>query len=228
MTKQNATAEIGRCPWAKGEQYVAYHDSEWGVPVHDDRLLFEFLILEGAQAGLSWSTILKKRDNYRTAFDHFDPAVVARYGARKRTALLNDEGIVRNSASVQRIRHVRRIHLAIRRGPSPAERLAEHERSPCTHSGVRRHEQRPQTARLQFRRQHHLLRLHAGRRLGERPPGRMLPAPPTAENTARHKIVERICNPFRYGFSRPNSIGIRRRYKMPLFKTASASAGVNT
>jgi DNA-3-methyladenine glycosylase I len=100
MTKQNATAEIGRCPWAKGEQYVAYHDSEWGVPVHDDRLLFEFLILEGAQAGLSWSTILKKRDNYRTAFDHFDPAVVARYGARKRTALLNDEGIVRNRLKI--------------------------------------------------------------------------------------------------------------------------------
>ena len=65
-----------RCPWAKTDLYVHYHDAEWGVPVHDDRLLFEFLILEGAQAGLSWETILKKRQNYRQAFDHFDPAEV--------------------------------------------------------------------------------------------------------------------------------------------------------
>ena len=66
-----------RCPWAKTDLYVKYHDAEWGVPVHDDRLLFEFLILEGAQAGLSWETILKKRANYREAFNHFEPAVVA-------------------------------------------------------------------------------------------------------------------------------------------------------
>ena len=90
-----------RCPWAKGEQYVAYHDREWGVPVHNDRLLFEFLILEGAQAGLSWETILKKRDTYRAAFDGFDPAVVARYGKRKREALLKNPGIVRNWLKVE-------------------------------------------------------------------------------------------------------------------------------
>src|SRR5580765_8372908 len=75
--------EMTRCPWAKTEQYVLYHDAEWGVPVQDDRLLFEFLVLEGAQAGLSWETILKKRDNYRAAFDQFEPALVAKYGQKK-------------------------------------------------------------------------------------------------------------------------------------------------
>jgi DNA-3-methyladenine glycosylase I len=90
-----------RCPWAKTELYVLYHDNEWGVPVHDDRLLFEFLILEGAQAGLSWETILKKRDNYRRAFDNFDPSVVARYNEKKRGALLADAGIVRNRLKIE-------------------------------------------------------------------------------------------------------------------------------
>ncbi len=90
-----------RCPWAKTEQYAQYHDGEWGVPVHDDRLLFEFLILEGVQAGLSWETILKKRENYRAAFDQFDPALVARYGEKKRLALLSDAGIVRNRLKVE-------------------------------------------------------------------------------------------------------------------------------
>ena len=71
---------IDRCPWAVGTQYIAYHDQEWGLPVHDDRVFFEFLILEGAQAGLSWSTILNKRASYRAAFAGFDPLRVARYG----------------------------------------------------------------------------------------------------------------------------------------------------
>ena len=83
-------------PWAKGDNYIEYHDTEWGVPVHDDRLLFEFLVLEGAQAGLSWSTILNKRDNYRQAFDSFAPAIVAKYGEKKRQSLLSNPGIVRN------------------------------------------------------------------------------------------------------------------------------------
>jgi DNA-3-methyladenine glycosylase I len=90
-----------RCPWAKTELYIQYHDAEWGVPVHDDRLLFEFLILEGAQAGLSWETILKKRDNYRRAFDNFDPAIVARYGQKKRKGLLSDAGIIRNRLKIE-------------------------------------------------------------------------------------------------------------------------------
>jgi DNA-3-methyladenine glycosylase I len=92
--------ELTRCPWATGPEYIDYHDREWGVPVHDDRLLFEFLILEGAQAGLSWITILKKRQNYRDAYDNFDPAIVARYGNQMQQSLLANSGIVRNRLKV--------------------------------------------------------------------------------------------------------------------------------
>jgi DNA-3-methyladenine glycosylase I len=89
-----------RCGWAQGDLYTAYHDEEWGVPLHDDRALFEFLILEGAQAGLSWSTILNKRAHYRKAFDSFDARKVAAYGEKKVAALLEDPGIVRNRLKV--------------------------------------------------------------------------------------------------------------------------------
>jgi DNA-3-methyladenine glycosylase I len=90
-----------RCQWATADPlYQAYHDTEWGVPLHDDRALFEFLILEGAQAGLSWITILRKRDQYRVAFDHFDPARVAEYDERKRAELLTNPGIVRNRLKI--------------------------------------------------------------------------------------------------------------------------------
>lgn len=92
---------LQRCPWCEGfDLYRQYHDSEWGVPLRDDRALFELLILEGAQAGLSWATILKKRQNYRCAFDAFEPALIARYGDEKVAALLADPGIVRNRAKV--------------------------------------------------------------------------------------------------------------------------------
>jgi DNA-3-methyladenine glycosylase I len=91
-----------RCEWAGTDPaYVEYHDREWGVPVHDERGLFEFLVLEGAQAGLSWITILRKRDAYREAFDGFDPEKVARYGAKKIAALLSNEGIVRNRLKIE-------------------------------------------------------------------------------------------------------------------------------
>jgi DNA-3-methyladenine glycosylase I len=89
-----------RCAWATGELMARYHDEEWGVPVHDDHTLFEFLILEGAQAGLSWSTILNKRDNYRNAFSGFDPRKVARYDRRKVNQLLRNPGIVRNKLKI--------------------------------------------------------------------------------------------------------------------------------
>jgi DNA-3-methyladenine glycosylase I len=90
-----------RCPWAGVDPlYLAYHDEEWGVPAHEDRHLFEMLVLEGAQAGLSWITILRKRERYREVFDRFDPAQVARYGERKVTALLSDAGIVRNRLKI--------------------------------------------------------------------------------------------------------------------------------
>ena len=95
--------EVTRCRWADpaSELYTAYHDQEWGVPEHDDRKLFEMLILEGFQAGLSWITILKKREAFRRAFDRFDPAVVAGYGAEKLETLMSDPGIVRNRRKIE-------------------------------------------------------------------------------------------------------------------------------
>ena len=97
-----------RCNWAKTNLSIAYHDNEWGVPLHDDRKLFEFLVLEGAQAGLSWEIILNKREGYRAAFGDFDPAKVARYDGRKRAQLLQNAGIIRNrlkiAAAVQNAR----------------------------------------------------------------------------------------------------------------------------
>jgi DNA-3-methyladenine glycosylase I len=102
MKKEAALVKKKRCAWSGTDPlYVAYHDEEWGVPVHDDAHLFEFLVLEGAQAGLSWSTILRKREAYRRAFDRFDPAKVARYDKRKIAALLADAGIVRNRAKIE-------------------------------------------------------------------------------------------------------------------------------
>jgi DNA-3-methyladenine glycosylase I len=93
---------LSRCPWPKQDPlYVAYHDDEWGVPERDDRALFEKLLLDGFQAGLSWITILRKRDNFRRAFDGFEPDVIARYDKRKVTALMNDAGIVRNRAKIE-------------------------------------------------------------------------------------------------------------------------------
>jgi DNA-3-methyladenine glycosylase I len=89
-----------RCGWAKSELMIAYHDEEWGVPQHDDRVLFEFLILEGAQAGLSWETILKKRQNYRIALDNFEVATISNYGSKKVTELLANPGIIRNRLKI--------------------------------------------------------------------------------------------------------------------------------
>src|SRR5256885_9547826 len=91
---------IKRCDWARTDLSIAYHDKEWGGPLHDDNRLFEFLILEGAQAGLSWETILRKRDNYRAAFDNFDPNKVAKYNQRKIATLMNDNGIIRNRLKI--------------------------------------------------------------------------------------------------------------------------------
>ncbi len=98
---------LNRCPWVdlSKADYVAYHDREWGVPIHDDRLLFEFLTLESAQAGLSWYTVLRKRDNYRLAFDHFDPEKVARYDDSRVQELLGNPGIIRNRLKVRAAVH---------------------------------------------------------------------------------------------------------------------------
>ena len=102
-----------RCGWAKDELSIRYHDEEWGAQVHDDRRWFEFLVLEGAQAGLSWDTILRKRENYRLAFADFDPAVVARYGEPKIAQLLGDAGIVRNRLKVRSAIQNARMFLKI-------------------------------------------------------------------------------------------------------------------
>jgi len=104
-----------RCGWAKSDLMIRYHDEEWGTPVHDDRRLFEFLILEGAQAGLSWETILKKRENYRAAFDNFNASVVARYGQRRIRQLLADPGIVRNRLKINPAVQNARTLLAVQK-----------------------------------------------------------------------------------------------------------------
>lgn len=110
---------LRRCPWPKQDPlYVAYHDDEWGVPERDDRALFEKLVLDGFQAGLSWITILRKRDNFRRAFDKFEPSVIARYDQRKVAALMNDAGIVRNRAKIEGAVLSARAYLAImEKGP---------------------------------------------------------------------------------------------------------------
>jgi DNA-3-methyladenine glycosylase I len=97
---KNHSLPLARCPWPGNELSIRYHDEEWGVPVHDDRTLFEFLVLEGAQAGLSWDTVLKKRENYRAAFDGFDVEKIARYDRRKLASLLKTEGIIRNRLKI--------------------------------------------------------------------------------------------------------------------------------
>jgi DNA-3-methyladenine glycosylase I len=105
---------IQRCAWSTSDPlYITYHDREWGVPVHDDRLLFEFLILEGAQAGLSWITILRKRENYRQAFDRFDPQKIASYGDEKILKLLNNPGIIRNRLKINSAISNARAFLAV-------------------------------------------------------------------------------------------------------------------
>lgn len=114
MMKQSPNAPT-RCSWAASETMHEYHDREWGVPVHDDRVLFEFLILEGAQAGLSWETILKKRENYRAAFDNFEPALVAKYTQRKIEKLLANPGIVRNRLKVAAAIQNAKAFLAIQK-----------------------------------------------------------------------------------------------------------------
>ncbi len=109
------TPKTTRCWWAGDDPlYVAYHDEEWGVPVHDDRKLFEMLILEGAQAGLSWITVLRRRESYRRAFDGFDPEKIALYDDRKKAELLQDEGIIRNRAKVDAAVRNARAYLEIR------------------------------------------------------------------------------------------------------------------
>src|SRR6187402_2011853 len=116
MTTETTIDRTGTCTWAGTDPlYVAYHDDEWGVPDHDDPKLFEMITLEGAQAGLSWITILRKRENYRAAFHNFDPAIVAGYGEEKIAELLADAGIVRNRLKIRGTIQNARAYLEIQR-----------------------------------------------------------------------------------------------------------------
>ena len=116
MNPTRTPTPMARCPWARTPLGIQYHDREWGVPQHDDRVLFEFLVLEGAQAGLSWSTILEKRRNYRRAFDYFDARKVARYNARKVRSLFADAGIVRNRLKIAAAIRNAQAFLAVQKG----------------------------------------------------------------------------------------------------------------
>ncbi len=108
--------DLARCPWCHGHDiYIIYHDTEWGIPCHNDQQLFEMLCLEGAQAGLSWITILKKRENYRLAFDHFDAEKMVKYDEAKREQLINDPGIVRNRLKVNAFIENAKAYLKIRK-----------------------------------------------------------------------------------------------------------------
>jgi DNA-3-methyladenine glycosylase I len=107
--------KINRCKWANTAALIDYHDHEWGVPIHDDRALFEFLILEGMQAGLSWETVLKKRANYRVAFDGFDPAAIAAYTQSKVRGLLANENIIRNRLKIEAVIGNAKLFLALQK-----------------------------------------------------------------------------------------------------------------
>ena len=172
-----------RCPWP-GEDpfYVAYHDTEWGVPEYDDRALYEKLILDGFQAGLSWITILRKRDNFRRAFDDFEPEKIARYNAKKVHALMNDAGIVRNRAKIEGTIASAKSYLKImEEGPGFSKFLWDFVDGRPKVNQFKTTASVPAStplsikiskelcrARLQVRRPDHRLRLHAGHRHGQR------------------------------------------------------------
>ena len=170
-----------RCTWATIEPNITYHDQEWGVPVHNDRKLFEFLILEGAQAGLSWTTILKKRSNYRKAFDRFHPGKIARYGARDVARLLGDAGIVRNRLKIAATIQNAKSFLAVKEefgsfdkylwsfvgGKPKQNRWRRMSQVPAKTDRIRRDEPRSLEARVQIRWVNHLLCVDASNRDGQ-------------------------------------------------------------
>src|SRR2546425_5770056 len=189
-TERAGQAGVKRCEWALGDPVLLeYHDAEWGVPKHDDRKLFEFLVLEGVQAGLSWLTVLKKRENYRRAFDGFDPARISRYDSRKVRSLLADAGIIRNRTKIaaaigkcegvprgsEGVRELRCVHLAVRRRWTEAEPAENPETNPGSDKGIGPNERGPQVSRFQVCRFDDLLCVHASRGDGERPPDLLLP-----------------------------------------------------
>ena len=115
LSQARRLTKLRRCAWPKTDLSIVYHDGEWGAPLHDDRALFEFLILEGAQAGLSWETVLKKRENYRAAFDNFDPSKIAKYDQRKVERLLGNTGIIRNRLKIAAAINNAKVFLAVQK-----------------------------------------------------------------------------------------------------------------
>jgi len=194
-------AQPKRCSWVNVDQVLMreYHDREWGVPVHDDPRHFEFLILEAAQAGLSWSIVLKKREGYRRAFSDFNPEKVARYSAARIDKLTTDPGIIRNrlkiAAAVKKrssvsggaggVRQLRRVLLAIRRRSAATESLENHAPDPRHDARVRHVQPRSEAAGIQLRGIHRDLRPHAGGRDGQRPSSRLLSI--SRRSAARHE-----------------------------------------
>ena len=180
-----------RCAWVNADDplMVDYHDREWGVPVHDDRRHFEFLVLEAAQAGLSWSTVLKKREGYRRAFSDFDPEKVARFTQKQIEKLVLDPSIIRNRMKIEAAVRNARAFLAIQDefgsfdaycwafvdGRPLRNRRKAMAGVPATSPRIRRVQQGPEETRVQLRRLDHHLRPHAGGRDGQRPSGRLLP-----------------------------------------------------
>ena len=170
--------------------YVAYHDEEWGVPEYDDRALYEKLVLDGFQAGLSWITILRKRDNFRRAFDGFEPEKIARYDARKKAKLMQDAGIVRNRLKIEGAVLSARAYLEVmEKGPGfsallwdfldgkpKINRFRGTKQVPAETAAVAEQCRRSCRPRLQVRRPDHRLCLHAGGRHGQRPSGEVPPA----------------------------------------------------
>ena len=207
-----------RCRWAREPLDVAYHDREWGVPVRDDRRLFEFLLLEGAQAGLSWSIILRKRPGYRRAFAGFDPRRVARFGPREVRRLLADEGIVRNRAKIAAAVGNAQAFLAVQAehgsfaeylwrfvgGRPAAESLALARRGSGRDRRVAGAQRRSAAARLPLRRADDLLRLHAGGRPRERSHAGLLPPRPVARLAGGARASQRAA-PDRRGHRRSSS-----------------------
>ena len=195
---------LRRCPWPKQDPlYVAYHDHEWGVPEFDDRALYEKLMLDGFQAGLSWITILRKRDNFRRAFDDFEPEKIARYPKRKIERLMGDAGIVRNRAKIEGAVTSARAYLKIMEsGPGFSNLLWDFldgkpklnnfrsiKQVPAETEISRKMSKELDRPRLQIRRSHHRLRLHAGGRHGQRPSGEL--PPPRGLQQARQAAMSK-------------------------------------